>query len=148
MQLSTAAMGKLTPEEWRPILASGLFYYKNLTSGMLRAYLPMFAAVLLEPLLIVASYRFFNADQFVILRFSLLGLVFALIGLGFVWSLRRTKDLIFKSDENAAQLVGKGPLISSPTKLASIDSSVRISRTALLRPSPQKRIDHLTNLPL
>jgi len=147
MLLSTAAMGKLTPDEWRPILASGLFYYKNLNIGMFRAVLPLFAVILLEPLLIVSS-SFFNGNQLLILSFGLAGLALVLLGLAFVWTLRRMRNRTFISDENAAQLVGKGPLISSLTKMASIDSSVQIGRKGLLRPSPQERINHLTDLPL
>jgi hypothetical protein len=137
-------MGKLTPEEWRPFIASGLVYVKNLNIGLLSAYLPMFGVALLEPLIIIANFDIFpNSAQFAILRYLTFGLVFVLLGLGFVFSLRRMKNLFFKADQRAAQLVGKESLVSSLTKIASIDGSIRANRRGLVRPSVDERVNHL-----
>src|SRR5437879_12004999 len=59
IQLSSRAMGQLTPEEWRPIIASGLIYFKTLTRnsliGMLTTMLPI---ALLVPAILLLSFRY------------------------------------------------------------------------------------------
>src|SRR2546426_9129305 len=50
IQLSSRAMGQLTAEEWRPMIASGLIYYKTLTRNSLVGMLTtMFPIALLVP---------------------------------------------------------------------------------------------------
>ena len=146
IMLSKDAMGKLTPEEWRPLLASSIAYYKTFNTGMLRALLPMFAIVLLEPFILVANFRFLDStDPAPPLRYLTLGVLFVLLGLGFVVSLRRMKGLFFKADERAAKLVGKEPLVISLRKMASVDQSTAIHRTGFIRPTVNERVDHLMN---
>ena len=145
IMLSQKAMGKLTPEEWRPLLASGLAYSKNLNTGMLKAMLPMFAVAFLEPVILVGSFRFLGDPQLALLRYLFLGLTFVLLGLSFVFVLRRMKSLHFKADQRAADLVGKGSLINSLMKIGSIDQMSATKRTGLVRPSVTERINHLTN---
>ena len=145
LQLSKAAMGRLTPEEWRPLLAAGIAYYKNLNFGMLRALLPTFAIALLEPFILVGSFEFLNTPQLALVRDLVLGLLFVLLGLAFVLSLRGMKGLHFKADQRAAQLVGKESLVSSLTKMASIAQSISTNRKGLIRPGPNERINHLMN---
>ena len=148
IQLSKQAMGKLTPEEWRPLLASAIAYYKNINTGMLRAMFPMFAIVLLYPFILVADFRFLDNAQFLILSYVVIGLLFVLLGTGFVLSLRRMKSLFFKADMRAAQLLGKERLVNSLMKMASIDQPNIVKRKGLIGPSPNERIDHLTEFSL
>ena len=143
--LSKQAMGRLTPEEWRPLLASGIVYYKNFNTGMLRALLPMFAVVLLEPFILVANFRFLDNTEPALLRYVTVGVLFVLLGLGFLISLRRMKSLFFKGDERAAKLVGKELLLISLRKMASINQQVAVHRKGLLRPTVDERINHLVN---
>lgn len=143
--LSEEAMGKLTPEEWRPLLASTIAYYGSLTRGMLGAMLPMFAIYLLGPVIIVASFRFFDSAELAPIRYLLLALTFVLIGLGFAIMSRRMKSLYFKADRQAAELVGKDPLMKSLMKIDSINQSTSARRTGRVRPTLGERINRLTN---
>src|SRR5437879_12241075 len=63
VQLSTRSMGQLTPDEWRPIIASGLIYFQNLTRnflvGMLTTMLPI---ALLVPAILLLPFSYLEAS--------------------------------------------------------------------------------------
>ena len=147
LQLSNQAMGRLSPEEWRPILASGLLYYKNLNRGMLKAILPIMAIALLSPFIILADIKLVDG--------SFSGILFDLIDIALIIILVLSiipfmilhKKLYLEMDDKAVQIVGKESLIASLTKLASIDQSMTTGKTGFFRPSIHERIQHLANLP-
>lgn len=147
LQLSDRAMGRLSPEEWRPILASGLLYYKNLNRGMLKAILPTMAIALLSPFIILADIKLVDG--------SFSGILFDLIDIALIIILVLSiipfmilhKKLYLEMDDKAVQIVGKESLIASLTKLASIDQSMTTGKTGFFRPSIHERIQHLANLP-
>ena len=147
LQLSDRAMGRLSPEEWRPILASGLLYYKNLNRGMLKAILPTMATALLSPFIILADIKLVDG--------SFSGILFDLIDIALIIILVLSiipfmilhKKLYLEMDDKAVQIVGKESLIASLTKLASIDQSMTTGKTGFFRPSIHERIQHLANLP-
>ena len=147
LQLSDRAMGRLSPEEWRPILASGLLYYKNLNRGMLKVVLPTIATALLSPFLILADVKLLGSSQFgVLYDLVIIALIIILI-LSIIPFMILQKKLYLEMDDKAIQIVGKESLIASLTKLASIDQSMTTGKTGFFRPSIQERIQHLANLP-
>ena len=142
--LSTQAMGRLTPEEWRPILASGLIYYKNLNRAMLKRILPVMAFALLFPLVIFADIKLVGGPQgravFVLVIIALIiGMILSVLP-----TFLRQKRYFFETDDKAAQIVGKESLIASLAKLGSIDPNMTASKRGFFRPSVQERIQHLT----
>jgi len=140
-------MGRLSPEEWRPILVSGLLYYKNLNRGMLKVVLPTIATALLSPFLILADVKLLGSSQFgVLYDLVIIALIIILI-LSIIPFMILQKKLYLEMDDKAIQIVGKESLIASLTKLASIDQSMTTGKTGFFRPSIQERIQHLANLP-
>jgi hypothetical protein len=144
LQLSQQAMGRLSPDEWRPILASGLLYYKNLNRGMLKAIVPSLVAALLSPLTILADFKLLGNDQNLILREIILIPFFVILALGFFFFTRFHKRFYLENDYKASRIVGKESLTSSLTKLGSIDPNMTKGKRGFFRPSIQERIHHLT----
>lgn len=143
LYLSKQAVGQLTPEEWRPILASGLLYYKNLTRGMLKAILPTMATSLIAPLVFVLIDVKFLGYATGIVFDILIFPVFVVLAFSFLLLTRLQKKFYFENDDKAAQLVGKEALIASLMKLDAINAGTRGKR-GFIRPSIQERIQHLS----
>ena len=156
--LSKSAMGKLTPEEWKPFIASGLIFYKNRTRENLRGMIPMMIIMLailvfslvFSPVL-VFSFRFLDNIAGLSLLSRIIAeliVVIALMG-AVVWGMLHfilnQKRLWFKADEQAANLTGKEALASSLRKLGLIEPSASTGRRGFIRPSIDERIDHLMN---
>ena len=147
--LSKAAMGKLTPEEWKPFIASGLIFYKNRTKENLRGMIPVIVIMLaIFPFALVFSFRFLDNITGVSRIIGELILGIALMG-AVVWGLLHfilsQKRLWFKADQQAANRTGKEALTFSLRKLASIEPSKSTGRRGFIRPSIDERIDHLIN---
>jgi hypothetical protein len=149
IQLSKAAMGKLTPEEWKPFIASGLVYYKNITSANLKIFLttmiPYFLVIFPASLFLVGD--FLNGPSFPVIVARYVVIVSILAGLIVVFfrMLRQHKRLFFKADEQASVLVGKESLLFTLNKIASIDPWTPRNRKGRLRPTVVERINHLMN---
>ncbi len=147
--LSKAAMGKLTPEEWKPFIASGLIFCKNRTKENLRGMIPVMIIMLaIFPFVLVFSFRFL--DNITGLSRIIGDLIVAVALMGtVVWGMLHfvlnQKRLWFKGDQQAANLTGKEALASSLRKLASIEPSTSTGRKGFIRPSIDERIDHLIN---
>ncbi len=148
--LSKSAMGKLTPEEWKPFIASGLIFYKNRTRENLRGMIPPMIIIMLAifPLVLVFSFQFLDNIAGLSRIIGELIVVIALMG-AVVWGMLHfilnQKRLLFKADRQAANLTGKEALASSLRKLASIEPSTSTGRKGFIRPSIDERIDHLIN---
>ena len=142
--LSTQAMGRLTPEEWRPILASGLLYYKNLNRAMLKRILPVMAVALLMPVVIFADAKLLGGPPIRVLFVLVLIALIIIIILSIIPTFLRQKRYFFDTDDKAAEIVGRESLIASLTKLGSLDPTMTSSKRGLFRPSVQQRIQHLT----
>jgi hypothetical protein len=143
IMLSSRAMGRLSPEEWRPIFASGLIYYKNLTRnslvGMLKTMVPV---TLLMPIILVFSFKYLGSSFLVYPIILALIIATILAGIRLVMVPR---NLWFKADIEAAHLVGKESLLESLRRIDQIDPN----RTGKRRrgpalPSPSQRIENLT----
>src|SRR5437879_12335804 len=111
IQLSSRAMGQLTPEEWRPIIASGLIYYKTLTRNSLVGMLTtMFPIALLVPAVLLVSFKYLEGS---VLTYAI---VLALIVLTFLAGTRflmYPKRIWFKADVEAARILGKQTFVGS-----------------------------------
>jgi Zn-dependent protease with chaperone function len=143
IMLSSRAMGRLSPEEWRPIFASGLIYYKSLQRDMLVGLLKtMIPIVLLMPFVLVFSFKYLEGS------FLIYPIILALIGATLLVGKRLLmvpRNLWFKADVEAAHLVGKELLLESLRRIDEIDPK----RTGKRRrgpaiPSPSDRIERLT----
>ncbi len=146
IQLSKAAMGKLAPEEWRPVLASGLIYYKNFgrryLRGMLTTMIPVI--ILLIPALLL-TFRYLSGDSFqsIATRDVVLSSLIALTLVQGARLMLYPKRLWFKADQQAARLIGKEALLSSLRKIGSIDEGTLKGRRGFVRPSVEERIRRL-----
>ena len=141
LQLSTAVMGRLTPEEWKPLIASFLAYWKTHNRGMLRMLIPMASMLILLPALFFAGHDLLGLStqsQLFILLVFIPPMSMPIISIVLFISLQ--KKLWLKADATAAQLVGREALVSSLQKLGSIDQSLLSRSRGFLRPSLQERI--------
>jgi hypothetical protein len=143
VQLSARAMGRLTPEEWRPILASGLIYQKNLGRWyfrrMLTTMVPMI--ILLIPALLL-DFRYLSGE--IVLYDSVLSALIALTLLQGARLLLYLKQMWFRADDQAARVVGKERLISSLTKIGQIQRTEIKDKRGLFHPSIHERIQRLS----
>src|SRR5467141_976248 len=141
IQLSSRAMGQLTPEEWRPIIASGLILQdpnKKLASWNVDHDVSNSAPGA------CGSPRFHQVPR----RFCPdLPIVLALIVLTILAGTRflmYPKRLWFKADVEAAGILGKESLVESLRKIDQLDPNRTGKRGSLARPSPSERVDNLT----
>ncbi len=142
--LSARAMGRLTLEGWRPILASGLIYHKNLGRWYFRRMMTTMVPViiLLVPALLL-DFRYLSGER---VLFELV--LYSLIALTLVQGARLLlylKKMWFRADEQAARVVGREQLVSSLTKMGLIDPSATKRKKGLVHPSISERIQHLSN---
>ena len=142
LQLSEQAMGRLSPEEWRPILASGLLYYKNLNRAMLKRILPIMALALLTPFVIFADVKLLGGPPTGVLYDIVIIALIIILMLSAIPLFLHQKRYFFEIDDKAAQIVGRDPLIASLTKLDMLNGGTPRSR-GFIRPSVQERIRHL-----
>jgi hypothetical protein len=145
IQLSSKAMGRLSPEEWRPIFASGLTYYKNLQRNLLVAMLKtMLPITLLVPVVLLLSFRYLTSPFLVYPIVVALIVAIVLAGIRFIMT---TRNLWFKADAEAARLVGKESMLESLRKIDQIDPSrTGKGRRGPNLPSPSDRIEKLTRI--
>ncbi len=144
VRLPVVLKGKLSPEEWRPLLASGLIYFIIVSKKTLRyvgefVILP-FMVVGIGSALIVQAFGFGPSQ---IVGFSLfLMLATALVGV-FVMG-RQLAWIRLKADQEAARLVGRDQLRRSLEKVDEIVGRVASIQTILrLKPSLAERIRNL-----
>jgi Zn-dependent protease with chaperone function len=143
IMLSARLIGQLSPEEWRPIIASGLYYYKHLGRGMLRSMLTTIipAIILFVPGLFIAFRYLGGAPTAFIILLTLLEALIVIQGIRlFIFQ----KRLWFKADQEAAELAGREALLSSLRRIGSIGQISTTMKKGFLRPSLQERIDHLS----
>src|SRR2546428_6649026 len=142
IQLSSRAMGQLTPDEWRPIIASGLIYFKTLTRNSLVGMLTtMLLIALLVPAILLLSIRYLAGSVLIYPVISALIVVTFLAGKRF---LMYPKRLWFKADVEAARILGKESLVESLRKIDQLDPNRIGKRGSLARPSPSERVENLT----
>src|SRR2546426_10023467 len=141
LQLSTRSMGQLTPDEWRPIIASGLIYFKTLTRnslvGMLTTMLPI---ALLVPAVLLVSFKYLEGS---VLTYPIVLALIVLTILAGTRLLMYPKRLWFKADVEAAGILRKESLVESLRKIDQLDPNRTGKRGSLGRPSPSERVENL-----
>jgi hypothetical protein len=142
-------MGKLTPEEWRPLLASGILYYNRFRS-LNNPYLKN----LVLPLAI-GMFALIPA-LFAALRVSAPYSIWLLLGVLVSWIIFsgyllwrslfvESKRARFEVDEKAAELFGRDAIIETLTKIDSLNLDYKPLYVGRLNYSPnvRQRIEHL-----
>ncbi len=150
IMLPKSLMGKLEPEEWKPLLASSLIYHwksqSKVALGMIVRTIPI---VLLLPVGLVFLDRILS-NQFRLFRIILLAVYLPLSLIAVVYSqilsLRNMKRVRLDCDRRAAELAGPENLLRALKKIESLDIEKPRRLAHLVRPSIQQRINHLQSL--
>ena len=145
-------MGKLTPEEWRPLIASSILYQKRLRRSAdrrqaLYIVFPTFLA-LLSSAIIVGVLRVYWASLIVLL------LIIPLLVLGNRRSRPYLKKAMLEADTKASALTGKESFLEVLRKIdimrqgdAEMSKADERSRRRLALPSLVERVDNLQGIP-
>jgi len=145
-------MGKLTPEEWRPLIASSILYQKQLRRSAdrrqaLYIVFPTFLA-LLSSAIIVGILRVYWASLIVLL------LIIPLLVLGNRRSRPYLKKAMLEADTKASALTGKESFLQVLRKIdimrqgdAEVSKADERSRRRLALPSLVERVDNLQGIP-
>lgn len=150
IMLPRSLLGKLEPEEWKPLLASSLtYYYKSQTkvvSAMLVRTVPI---LLLIPIALVLLDRIL-VNQFDLFRIVVLAVFLPLIVIGFLYSqiltFRAMKRVVLEADRQAADLTGPENLLRALRKMESLNTEKPRRLSHLVRPSVEQRINYLQSL--
>ncbi len=146
VRLPVVLKGKLSPQEWRPLLASALLYFRIVGKKTLR-YVGEF--VILPSLVVgIGSALILKAFGFGLGPSQILGLslylMLATVFVGFYPLGRRIAWIRLKADQEAARLVGRDQLRGSLEKVYQIVGRVASIQTTLrLKPSLPERIRNL-----
>jgi hypothetical protein len=145
-------MGKLTPEEWRPLIASSILYQKQLRRladrrQALYIVFPTFLA-LLSSAIIVGILKIYWASLFVLL------LIIPLLVVGNRRSRPYLKKAMLEADTKASALAGKESFLEVLRKIdimrqgdAEMSKADERSRRRLALPSFVERVDNLQGIP-
>ncbi len=146
VRLPVVLKGKLSPEEWRPILASALIYFRIITKKTVR-YTGEFVIL---PFMLVGIVSAFTLRSF---GFGLgpsqiaglsLSLIFTTGFIGILVLGRKIGWIRLKADQEAARLVGSDQLRKSLEKVDQIvGGAASILMTLRLKPSLKQRIRNL-----
>ncbi len=146
VRLPVVLKGKLSPEEWRPLLASGLIYFRIVGKKTLRylgelVILPFLVIGIGSALILEASGSGLGPSQIFGLSLGLM-LATALIG-AFLLG-RKLAWIRLKADQEASRLVGRDQLRRSLEKVDQIVGRVASVQTILrFKPSLAERIRNL-----
>jgi hypothetical protein len=136
VKLSNAMRGKLSPDEWRPLIATGLVFFgllnRRLRKARLASYLPV---LLVYPALLLGFVV--GSSYFQIVGVAVVSLILAQIGL-----LRFVKRLWLTSDQHAGAVIGIEQLVNSLRKVQSLQAKPK-DRPGLTRPSIEERVQSL-----
>jgi len=145
-------MGKLTPEEWRPLIASSILYQKQLRRSAdrrqaLYIVLPTFLA-LLSSGIIVGILKIYWASLIVLL------LIIPVFVVGNRRSRPYLKKAMLEADTKASALTGKESFLEVLRKIdimrqgdAEMSKADERSRRRLALPSLVERVDNLQGIP-
>src|SRR2546428_5084144 len=144
-------MGKLTPEEWRPLIASSVLYQKQLRRSAdrrqaLYIVLPTFLA-LLSSAIIVGILKIYWASLIVLL------LIIPLLVVGNRLSRPYLKKAMLEADTKASALAGKESFLEVLRKIdtmrqgdAEMSKADERGRRRLALPSRVERVDNLQGI--
>ncbi len=144
IMLPKSLMGKLEPEEWKPLLASSLIYHwksqSKVALGMMVRTIPI---ILLVPIGLLLLDRILS--QFGLFRIILLAVYLPLTVVGILY-FQILAYLRLDCDRRAAELAGPENLLRALKKIESLDIEKPRRLAHLVRPSIQQRINHLQSL--
>ena len=152
VKLPSGMRGRLTPEDWRPLLASSIIYnqslYRSLRKGsIVRLALPVGIG---EVPLIYALLQIFRmrSDQanieltLVVAGWTLYACSLLALYIHWLW-----RSQFYAADQHAAQLVGTATMLESLRKSRDIVSALRVQRKPFsLLPSINHRVQKLDKL--
>jgi len=121
--LSEILKGRVTPEEWGPVIASSLVYYRKLR----RAYkigtiLRILPGIIFMIAFLAFGFAFFPTPSGVLIGWFI-AVVIALIVAGSYSSLRLNRKLVLKADREASEAIGTASLIESLKRLEALRES-------------------------
>jgi hypothetical protein len=149
IRLPRILMGKLDPEEWRGLIASGLYYYNNYQRVSLVSFLTKMIPVVVGVFFAIPlAFRFLEAEPGLrlVLTSIIIAVYLVLQVLSFRSFFRSFRSLWFRADMLSAELVGKGSLLKAleKAKTAGEASGIRQPRLATWA-SVESRIRHLND---
>ncbi len=119
--ISPVLNGRLQPEEYRPLLASSLYFEKKLSRtrnlGMLLRFAPLLAAA---SLLIPALFLKFPILQDSIVLFVFIGIFLVAGAAGVYTAIRLSRTLVLVADVKSSETTGRQSLINVLEKLESL----------------------------
>ena len=139
IRLPTSMMGKLQPEDWKPLIASRLYYAYDpiLRRGLYRGRAVKLVGIFLVGLGIVIGTR-------ILLPCSpgrdLIGfLALGMISLAMFWSMgkpnKRFGEMLLSADRKAADLIGKGEFLAVLRKIERLEPPAYRADPELSAPS-------------
>lgn len=149
MILPKTLMGKLGPEEWRPLIASSLIFHRKLRRKselgfVVRMVLPI--APVMVMMLTVFPALGEHPPPFLIVGFigGLLSVYLALVALAWSSSWKHMKRMALKADSQAIEYVGREVFLEVLRKLESLGLEEKGFRARLQpRPTIRERIQSL-----
>jgi hypothetical protein len=155
IKLPRSMMGRLTAEDWKPLLAPALIYnYVLLRDERRYSFIHMLLPLLPGPIFVafalLALFRYGRGPFFPELALTINILYLAYIGIALWWYIRgKWRRLFYAADQQAAKLLGKETFLESLAKYGETVSATGYPRKRLhLSPTVGQRIDRLqTALP-
>jgi len=152
VKLPSGMKGRLTPEDWRPLIASSIIYNQSLYRAMRRGSIVRLALPvgIGEIPLIYALLKIFQmrSDQanieltLVVAGWTLYACSLLALYIHWLW-----RSQFYEADQHAAELVGTATLLESLRKCRSIVSTLRVQKKPFsLLPSTNHRIQKLDKL--
>jgi hypothetical protein len=150
IKLPRNMMGRLTAEDWRPLLAPALIYnYVHLRGesrySMFHMVLPQLPAPLFVAFSLLALFRYGRGPFFIelLLTFMTLYLVYTSIVLG-LYIRGKWRRLFYAADQQTAKLLGKETFLAALAKYGETVSATGYPRKRLhLSPTVSQRIKRL-----
>jgi Peptidase family M48 len=150
VKLPRKMMGKLTPEDWRPLLASAIMYNYGLTRDkshgpLLRAVLPLgLAEIPLAYALILIFRASSQAEATILLTLTILVWIIYSSSILMFYIKWYWRILSYVADQIAAKTLGREVLLSALAKYAETISVTGYRPHSLhLWPTVNQRVDHL-----
>ncbi len=115
--ISPILHGRVAPEDWGPILAPSLIFYRTLEKGYnIGAVIRVLPALLLFLGLLVFSYLFLRHPSNELVVGVVVGAI-VLLALGVYSGIRLGRSLVLKADREAALVIGPQSLMEALRKL-------------------------------
>ena len=148
VKLPRGMRGRLTAEDWRPLLAASIIYSKDLrkeqTQGALvRLVLPAGLAEIPLVYAFLQVFKMSNGQSDIDLLLVVVAWVVFSISLIWSFTYRLYRSLFYSADKRAAEMLGTDELLQSLLKYRDIASVSNVPRPFSLLPSINQRIQKL-----